>query len=176
MERFEEVLAVGGHRNSLGRAGEVLEAVRADASRTDELVACIGADDAWVRMRAVDTFEKLVREEPARGQPYVALVLDDLTRSDQPSVQWHVAQLLALLDLTPHEQARALGWLTARIATTEVDWIVAAQSMATLVHLVRRGVVRAAEVEPLLRVQLEHRSASVRRKAARFLADLGLPT
>lgn len=162
---------MGGHRNSLGRAGEVLELLRADGSRTDELFACIAAGDAWVRMRAVDTFEKLVRERPERGRPYVTRIIDELTRSDQPSVQWHVAQLLAVLDLTPVQRSAAVAWLSARLATTEVDWIVAAHAMTTLVDLRRRGLVGASDVVPLLEVQRAHRSPSVRRKAHRLLDE-----
>jgi hypothetical protein len=168
MERFEDVLAVGVRTNSLGRAGEVLDLLRADGSRTDELFACIGADDAWVRMRAVDTFEKLVREDPGRGRPYVGRVLAELTTSDQPSVQWHVAQMVGELGLTTAQRATAIAWLEQRLATTDVDWIVAARSMATLVAFAQQGHVAAAEVEPLLEVQQDHRSASVRRKATRL--------
>jgi hypothetical protein len=172
VEPFAEVLSACGHTNSLGRAGEVLEAVRAAPERLDELFACIAHDDAWVRMRAVDSFEKRVREDPALGEPYVGRILDELTRSAQPSIQWHVAQLLGLVALTDEQREVAVGWLSARVATTEVDWIVAAQSMATLVALVRAGHVPAADVVPLLEVQTGHRSASVRRKASGFLAEL----
>ena len=168
MERFEDVLAVGGRSNSLGRAGEVLEAVRADPSRTEELFACIAAEDPWVRMRAVDTFEKLVREDPSRGRPWVGRVLGELTRSEQPSVQWHVAQLLDLVELTGAERRTALSWLEERVATTEVDWIVSVQAMTTLVSIWRAGHVDRGRLDALLAVQEQHRSASVRRKAARF--------
>ncbi|WP_030528652.1 hypothetical protein [Phycicoccus jejuensis] len=169
MEPFAEVLAAGGRSNSLGRAGEVLALLRDDPARLDELVACISHDDPWVRMRAVDTVEKLVRERPALGQPYLPHVLDDLARSGQPSVQWHVAQLLALLGLDDDQRARAVRWLTDRLRTADVDWIVAAQSMATLVGLHHDGHVATDDVVALLEVQTTHRSASVRRKAAGFL-------
>ncbi|QIM21808.1 hypothetical protein G7075_12850 [Phycicoccus sp. HDW14] len=172
MEPFAEVLLAGGHTNSLGRSGEVLDVVRADPSRTDELFACIGHDDAWVRMRAVDTFEKLVREEPERGAPYVGHILGTLTRSTQPSVQWHVAQLVGLLELTGAQRAAAVAWLGDRLAGTDVDWIVAAQSMATLVAFHEDGSVTTDRLERLLDVQTGHHSASVRRKASAFLAAL----
>ncbi|WP_377644711.1 hypothetical protein [Oryzobacter terrae] len=168
MERFEDVLAVGGRSNSLGRAAEVLDVVRADPSRTDELFACISAEDPWVRMRAVDTFEKLVREDPERGRPYTERVVSDLTRSPQASVQWHVAQLVDLLELTGAQRTGAITWLRERLATTDVDWIVAAQAMTTLVSFVEGGHVDAADLDTLLAVQETHPSASVRRKATRF--------
>ncbi len=175
MEPYREVLAAGGHTNSLGRAGDVLAELRADGSRLPELFACISHDDAWVRMRAVDTFEKLVREDPERAAPYVEDLVSVLTRSEQPSVQWHLAQLFDLVELTAAQQEVARRWLVARISTTDVDWIVAAQTMATLVAFVRRGLVTPDDLVPLLEVQTGHRSASVRRRATAFLTVLGDP-
>ncbi len=176
MEPYRDVLAAGGHTNSLGRAGEVLDELRADDTRLPELFACISEDDAWVRMRAVDTFEKLVREHPERAAPHVEDIVSVLTRSDQPSVQWHLAQLFDLVELTAAQQEVARRWLVERVSTTDVDWIVAAQSMATLVGYQHRGLVSRGDLAALLEVQAGHRSASVRRKAAAFLAALADPT
>lgn len=175
MEPFAGVLREGGHRNSLGRSREVLDCVAQDPMRMPELWACVFDDDAWVRMRAIDTFEKLVRDDPTRGAAYAASLLDELTTSDQPSVQWHLAQLIALLDLDDDQLARAVAWLVDRVSTTDVDWIVAANAVATLVELHERGAVEAAAVRPLLETQAGHRSASVRRKAAAALAALEAP-
>jgi hypothetical protein len=172
VEPFAEVLREGGHRNSLGRSAEVLDCVAADPARMPELWACVFDDDAWVRMRAIDTFEKLVRDDPTRGAPYAASLLDDLTTSEQPSIQWHLAQLVPLLDLDDDQLARAVAWLVDRVSTTDVDWIVAANAVKTLVELHGRGVVETDVLRPLLETQTEHRSASVRRKAAAALAAL----
>lgn len=172
MEPYREVLAAGGHTNSLGRAGEVLEELQRDRCRLPELFACISDADAWVRMRAVDTFEKLVRADPGCAGPYVEDIVSVLTRSDQPSVQWHLAQLFGLIELTPAERETARAWLTSRVAATEVDWIVAAQAMTTLVAFAQRGLVAPDDLRRLLEVQTGHRSAAVRRKASAFLAAL----
>ncbi|WP_299445741.1 hypothetical protein [uncultured Phycicoccus sp.] len=172
MEPYREALTAGGHTNSLGRAGEVLADVQGDRARLPELFACISDPDAWVRMRAVDTFEKLVRSDPACAGPYVEDIVTVLTRSDQPSVQWHVAQLFDVIELTAAQRETAVAWLTARVATTDVDWIVATQAMTTLLGFARRGVVASENLRPLLEVQAGHRSAAVRRKAAAFLAAL----
>lgn len=87
MQSFEEVLQVGGKTNSLGRAGEIFEIVSHEPSRLDELFQCISADDAWVRMRAIDTFEKLIKENPQWVQPYLAELIETFTHSTQPSIQ-----------------------------------------------------------------------------------------
>lgn len=168
MEAFEDVLAVGGKSNSLGRAAEVIESVQADPSRLDELFDCISADDAWVRMRAVDSFEKLVREKPVRIRPYLGRIFDDLTKSSQPSVQWHLAQLFSEVELTDAQQRAAIEWLESKIKTTDVDWIVAVNVMKTLLYFYQKGAVEANEAKRLFRVQGEHSSKTVRKKAAEF--------
>lgn len=166
MEPFEAILAAGGRSNSLGRAGEVLATVRADRSRLVELFACIGAEDPWVRMRAVDTFEKVIRDEPALVAPYLDVILTDLTRSEQASIRWHLAQIFAVVELTDAQRATAITWLVGLVETPDVDWIVAANTLTTLVGFHSRGFVDAAVVRRLCDVQANHRSKSVRAKAA----------
>jgi HEAT repeat protein len=173
MEPFRDVLAVGGHRNSLGRSGELVELLGNNPARVKELFACLSDDDAWVRMRAVDAFEKVVAARPKVGLPFVDRILGELTHREQPSVQWHVAQLLAELDLTASQRRRAIAWLQQRIATTDVDWIVASNTMKTLLGFGRSGHGEAAELRPLFQVQTGHPSAAVRRNAGKALLQLG---
>ena len=63
-DTFVEILAVGGKTNSLGRTEEVIQAVLRDNNLLEELYKCVFNDDAWVRMRAIDAFEKICREHP----------------------------------------------------------------------------------------------------------------
>jgi malonyl CoA-acyl carrier protein transacylase len=172
METFEEMLLGGGHANSLGRANEVLDIVSSDHSRLDELFDCISADDAWVRMRAIDTFEKLVKANPDLARPYLTPILTKLTTSEQPSVQWHLAQIFGEVDLNDDQRKQAIKWLTNRIATTDVDWIVSVNTMKTLLHFYTTGFVEANELKTLFSTQKEHKSKSVRKKAATFLQEL----
>ena len=55
---------------------------------------------------------------------------------------------------------------------SSTDWIVAANAMTTLTHLTKDGAVPAPRTIALLRVQQEHRSKSVVRRADRFLSEL----
>ena len=172
MEAFADVLAEGGRSNSLRRAGEVVDAVLADHERLDELWACIGHDGAYVRMRAIDSFEKVVNEQPAWADPYVPRIVDGLSASRQPSIQWHVAQLFPQVRLDDDQRERAIAWLLARLTTTDVDWIVSVNCMRTLLYFRERGHVGAEVLRPLFEVQSNHDSKTVRRKAEGFLADL----
>jgi hypothetical protein len=172
MEPFEDILAAGGHANSLGRAGEVLQTVQNDPSRLEELFNCIFAGDAWVRMRAIDTFEKIVKDRPELGQAYLESIFSDLTKSQQPSIQWHIAQIFGEVKLNDIQRKKAVEWLRQRIQSTDVDWIVSVNAMKTLLSFCNQGYISAGELEPLFKTQANHASKSVRKKAAVFLQEL----
>lgn len=172
MESFNEILLVGGKSNSLGRADEIVTLLSSDTSRLDELFDCIFHEDAWVRMRAIDSFEKIVRESPQLAQPYLERIFNELTQSNQPSIQWHLAQLFIEVELTDTQRNKAISWLKARIKTTEVDWIVSVNTMKSLLHFKQTGFVAADELKELFAVQESHSSKSVRKKAAAFRQQL----
>jgi HEAT repeat protein len=166
--KFSEILMVGGHANSLGRAGEVVEEVLVNPSRLDELYSCISDDDAWVRMRAIDAFEKVIRKHPEWANPYLEDMLTRLTTSDQASIQWHLAELFMRVDLSGRQQKQAAEWLMSLLKTVEVDWIVAINSIRALMQFAELGLVPADELGKLFTIQEQHKSKTVRKKAAQF--------
>jgi len=168
VEPYEDVLTSGGKTNSLGRADEVIADVYANPTRLDELFECISADDPWVRMRAIDSFEKIIKSKPEWVQPYLGRIFGHLTRSPQPSVQWHLAQLFSEVTLTNEQQKSAIDWLKARLRTTDIDWIVSVNIMRALVYFYRNGLVAARDLRPLFTTQEGHSSKTVRKKAAEF--------
>jgi hypothetical protein len=168
MESYESMLAVGGKSNSLGRADEVISSVYGDPSRLDELFNCILADDAWVRMRAVDSFEKITRQKPEWIQPYLDKIFSDLTLSSQPSIQWHLAQIFSEVQLTDEQREGAIAWLKDKIKTIDVDWIVSVNVMKALVYFHQNGYISVGELNQLFEIQEAHKSKSVRKKVAYF--------
>jgi hypothetical protein len=172
MESYESILAVGGKTNSLGRADEVISSVYADPSRLDELFNCISANDAWVRMRAVDAFEKIAREHPEWIQPYLDKIFSDLALSSQPSIQWHLAQIFSEVQLTDEQRENAIAWLKDKIKTIEVDWIVSVNTMKALVYFYGNGLLTTEDLIPLFKLQQQHKSNTVKKKAAQFLQQL----
>ena len=171
MGSFEKVLTVG-KANSLGRADEVVDMVLRDRSRLDELYTCISADNPWARMRAIDSFEKICRVRPQWIEPYIDTILRDLTLSTQPSIQWHLAQIFAETRLSDKQKEKAISWLKGLLVTTDVDWIVSVNAMKALLEFKQRGSVSANELMPLFKIQEQHASKSVRRKAESFLGNL----
>ena len=173
-EKFTEMLTAGGHANSLGRVNEVIELVLEDKSRLDELYNCLFDEDAWVRMRAADALEKICRQHSEWLKPYINRFQNEFATNTQPSIQWHLAQIYSQVDLTPDQKQAAIHWLKQLLSTKDVDWIVSANSMDTLVQFTLDGSVAAAEVTPLLKIQQKHKSNAVIKRATKQLAKLSL--
>jgi len=168
-ESFAEILATGGKKNSLGRAGEILEEVLADKTKLPALYSCVFDEDAWVRMRAIDTLEKVCRQHPDWLLPYVDKFAAELSDSTQPSIQWHLAQLYGELELTSSQKRFAVQWLKRLLSTKEVDWIASANAMDTLAQFVDDGSVPKNEFLPLLKIQHQHKSNAVVKRATKYL-------
>ncbi len=171
-ERFVDILIVGGKQNSLGRAGEVVDAVLADKSRLGELYDSMHHQDAWVRMRAVDSFEKVCRVHPDWIRPYVDRLLKDFSDSTQPSILWHQAQIYTQVHLSAEQQSTVIQWLKRLLSSEEIDWIVAANSMDALVYFTDGGSVERTEALSLLEKQRNHRSNAVKKRAAKLITKL----
>jgi len=169
---FVEMLAVGGKSNSLGEVVDVIELVLHDKSRLDELYECLFNEDAWLRMRAADALEKVCRQHPEWLLPYVDKLHDDFATGAQPSIQWHMAQIYRQVDLTKDQKRVAIAWLKGLLSTKEVDWIVAANAMATLAQFAKDGSLPITELIPLLKVQQEHKSNAVVKRANKLLTEL----
>lgn len=171
-ERFATILAVGGKSNSLGRANEVINHVLEDPSRLSELYGCLFEGDAWLRMRAVDSLEKICRIHPEWFEPYVDRFFSELSASNQPSIQWHLAQMYREIKLSDTQKRLAIDWLKALLSSTEVDWIVAANAMDTLAQFTRDGSVSRSEIIPLLTLQQQHKSKAIVKRATKLLDEL----
>lgn len=171
-ERFSEILMTGGHANSLGRVNEVIESVLRDSLRMDELYECLFDDDAWVRMRAADALEKICREHPNWLLPYIDKFQQELWQSAQASIQWHLAQIYEQVELTDQQRYAAQQWLASLVSKKDVDWIVAANVLDTLMKFTNDGTFSRDDMIALLKVQQHHKSNAVTKRAAKHLATL----
>lgn len=167
-EAFADMLLVGGKTNSLGRTDEVIKAVMEDKSLLEELYQCMFAEDAWVKMRASDAFEKVCREHPEWVDKYIDRVQQDLSGDQQASIQWHIAQIYGEVKLSDSQRQKAINWLEDKISTTDVDWIVSGNCMNTLIEFTKQGYFDAGRMKQLLEVQSHHKSKAVRRRAAKL--------
>lgn len=170
-EKFEDMLAEDGHKNSLGRVNDVIDQVLADSSRLEELYNTMFGQDAWVRMRAADAFEKVCREHPEWIVPYIDRIQNELSTCSQPSIQWHIAEIYCQVELDKGQKAHAIKWLKNLLSSVDVDWIVAANSMKALAYFAAHGEVTKTALRTSLKNQLSHKSNAVVKRAKKLLAE-----
>jgi hypothetical protein len=170
-ESFAEMLK-GGHPNSLGRAEEVVAIVNADGQRLEEVFACLAEPDELVRMRAGDALEKVCREQPGWFTPQIDRLIAEVGAIEQPSIQWHVAQMLQHLqgELSDGQASRAKSLLQRNLARS-TDWIVLNVTMDVLAEWAADDPALADWLVPELERLRGDRRKSVAKRAARRLSE-----
>ncbi len=163
---------VGGPKRELHNAG-VVSAVLADPSRVGELFDCVLDPDEYVRMRAADALEKVCRRDPGIVAPLTGRVLSELAVSDQPSVQWHVAQILGRVPLEGSQRRRAVQ-VVRRYLVTSGDWIVLSHSMDTLAGFAEHDARLRRAIDPRLTELVDDPRKAVAARARRIRERLGL--
>jgi hypothetical protein len=171
-ESFAEMLK-GGHSNSLGRTQEVVDSVLAEHARLEELFATMADPDEVVRLRVGDALEKVCRKQPGWFVVHAERLLGDLGQIEQPSVRWHVAQILQRLrsDLSG-DQARRATQLLQRNLTSSTDWIVLNVTMDVLTEWAHHDPPLAGWLTPELELLCQDDRKSVAKRAAKRLAGL----
>lgn len=170
-EPFVEMLR--GAKNNLGRTEEVVAIVLADHARLDEVHQLFFQDDEWVRLRASSSWKRIWRAEPEWALPYLDSWINEVSKLDQPSVQWTFAQLCLELDelLTARQRATARNRLKSYLEGS-ADWIVLNSTMPTLTHWAGDRPELAAWLEPRLKKLSKDTRKSVASRASKSLAAL----
>lgn len=94
-----------------------------DRTALDPLFRCLFSADETVRMRAVDGLEKIARKRIDLFDGYRARLLTHVSEINQPSVQWHLVQILPRLVPCVRERARAVAILRRNLESCR-DWLV----------------------------------------------------
>ena len=82
--------------------------------------------------------------------------------------------IYAQVELTDEQKQRVISWLKRLLASTAVDWIVAANAMETLAAFTEEHACSADETVALLTLQKQHASKAVVKRAAKLLANISL--
>jgi len=161
----------GGDPRSLHGVDDVMPLASADPSTFDGLFECLFSDDEVVRMRAADTLEKIARSRPGLFAGYTQRLLSDVARIDQPSVQWHLAQILAEIELSPKQRARAVAILKQNLDKSD-DWIVVNHTLEALGHFAGDDPRLRDELIPILQHHQASTRKSIAKRATKLLAKL----
>ena len=132
MRDFEKRLT-GGHPNSLGNTIEVVEEILAQNELFDELFNCYFSDDEIVRLRVSNGMKRICKVQKELLVPYIDRLLNEISKIDQPSTKWTLANLFEMLDqeFTPEQWIQAKAIVKTNLVE-EPDWIVLNNSMETL--------------------------------------------
>jgi S-adenosylmethionine hydrolase len=131
-EKFEKMLT-GGHPNSLGRTIEVVDAIIANEVRLEELYNCYFSNDEVVRLRTSNAMKRVSREKIELLVPYIDRFIEVISKIDQASTQWTLANLFETLSssMSPEQTKKAKDIMKKNLQSHD-DWIVLNNTMQTL--------------------------------------------
>ncbi len=154
----------------MGRTEEIVSIVLESPLRVGELFECLFCPDEIIRMRASDALEKVCAQDPSLLVPFTERLLTEVSRIEQPSVQWHLAQILGEMPLEEADKLGAWNLLKSMLSTTN-DWIVKNMALASLGKLVRKDGLPRLELLDLLQIHAGSPYKSVRSRVAKLLKE-----
>ena len=159
---FEEQLK-GGHPNSLGNTIAVVEQVVKQTDQFEQLFQCYYSDDEVVRLRTSNAMKRIGKENLSLLIPYIDRFLEVISKIDQASTQWTLAQLFDMLEtnMSPGQREKAVTIMKDNL-TNHTDWIVLTQTMNTLARWSKEDL----ELRNWLLPQLERLSADQRKSVS----------
>jgi hypothetical protein len=108
-------MLTGSDRRSIGRSNEVVARVLKEPALLDLLFSGMLSHDPLLAMRCADAAEKVSARHPELLKPHKTLLLSSLSRAEQKELRWHVAPMLARLELSTAERRQVfdilLGYL-----------------------------------------------------------------
>ena len=163
----------GGHPNSLGHTIEVVEDVLENPKLFDELFNCYFSKDEVVRLRVSNAMKRINRTERSLLIPYIDRFLNEISKIDQASAQWTLAELfLALRENMTDEQIIQAERILKTNLSNHHDWIVLNETMRTLGIWAQDDIELRAWLEPqLVRLSVEPRK-SISNRAKKLLKTL----
>ncbi|MEM9076929.1 MAG: hypothetical protein AAGC43_07810 [Bacteroidota bacterium] len=169
---FEDRLT-GGHPNSLGNTIEVVEEVLQNPSLFDDFFNCYFSKDEVVRLRVSNGMKRICKTDKSIILPYVDRLLNEISKIDQASTKWTLAQLFLMLekDLSEPQKSSAQKILQENL-TTHSDWIVLNQTMETLGEWAKKDEGLQKWLFPHLKQLAQDERKSVSKRASKIMDSL----
>lgn len=167
-ESFEQMLT-GGHPNSLGRTVEVVDLILADSAKLEQLYECYSSKDEVVRLRTSNAMKRVWREHPDWLVPYIDRFIAEVSKIDQDSTRWTIAQLFHELGshLSEEQIERAKVILKKNLEQSD-DWIVINNTLETLGGWAKDDPDLKVWLKPHLDRLVEDSRKSVAKNAAKL--------
>ena len=169
MSTLEELLR-GGDPRALKGVTRVVDVVLHDPGRFDEVMHAMAHDDEVVRMRAADAAEKISRTNPECLEPFKSTLLLAAAMAEQPSLRWHLAQIVPRMRLDAAERKHAVAIFRRYLGDSSA--IVKTCAMQGLADVALADVSLRPSVLPLLRNATKTGTAAMRARGTRLLEAL----
>ena len=160
----------GGDRRSIGRVSEIVAEVLDDSSLFKVVFNGMLSDDPIIRMRSADAVEKITAKHPEYLQLYKEKLIQQVAKSDQQEVRWHVAQMFPRLELSEEEQAVIVEILLDYL--NDKSKIVKTFSMQALADFAERDAGLRPQVIKLLEELTRTGSPAMRSRGRKLLKNL----
>jgi hypothetical protein len=153
-----------GDRRTVGQVDEVVRAVLGQPELAASLVDCLDGVPEALAMRASDALEKVIAADPTIGAPYRARLVQICLGANQKEVQWHLAQLLPVLQPTERE-ARDLVRVWRELCHTSPSSIVRTSCLQAVADLAEAQPAFGPDLDELLTYALEDGTPAMRARA-----------
>ena len=149
---------------------EVVEGILQNPSLFDELFQCYFSEDEIVRLRVSNAMKRICRENEELLIPYIDRFLEKISKIDQASTQWTLAQLFLMLEkrMSHNQRKKAEEILKTNLANHQ-DWIVLNMTMETLGKWAKKDDTLRVWMEPHLNRLSKDPRKSVSKKAIKTL-------
>ena len=160
-----------GDLRTTGKVNEIVKQVLQNPSMFEELYSALFHGNPGIRMRTADALVKITSQNPELIQPYKKELIDNVSRVDQPEVQWHLAQLYSYLSLEKDEEMKILDILLGFIKNTNSN-IVKVFSLQTLADIAEHNKDIKSKVVELIKNEMEKGAPSVMSRGKKLLKQL----
>lgn len=167
MYNFNEMLS-GGDLRSIGNSNKVVNIVKNNPDLFDNLFSCLYSSSKIIRMRAADAIEKISLDSPTLLNKYKSALLLDISKIDQPEVQWHFAQIISRLELDSADLDHVTSILKSNLKSTKSN-IVKTFCLQSLYDLSLQHKEISKSVKSLLEFYSNDKSAAVRSRVKKLL-------
>ena len=163
----------GGHPNSLGNTEKVVAHVLEDKSRMQDLYKTYQSGDEVVRLRVSSCFKRVTKAKPEWMMEYLDRFILEVSKIDQASAQWTVAQIFELLYARmDSDQVKSATKALKRNLLATNDWIAIIQTQVTLAGWAKDNNKLKEWLVPILTKNSNDSRKSVASKSKKILAAL----
>ncbi len=172
-ESIRDLLVMGRHRLSCGRAAEIAGMVLERPRLASQLIECLWDEDSGVANRAADALERLTFHRPRLLDAWKAPLLGLLAEAAQNKLRWNLALIVPRLRLSVPECRRAAS--TLRSWLEDPSSIVKTLALQGLADLTAQDASLLPEVIDLLRILGRSGTPAMRARSRHLLRELDPP-